>query len=370
MPRSRSRFRILVQLVLLVGLPLAVLVGLFGFGVYLGLEYREPVLTFERDVLRLDVAAVTDSVAPTSTTTPMTRPAAGSSALPSNAGDERAGAEVAGTPGAGSSPRGSNEATTPAMPVPDGGATPLAPAGSTPAAASPPIVAEPGVATPPSPGGRPVDPAVTLGEGVTPPAVPPAATDSVSMGLPVRVTVKVLVDRELIATEADWIAYVQRLVSRASAVYEHNFGIELALYGVSTWDVATRGVRAEALLEDVRARPREGAQLLIGLTSRPYDADIAGQGDLPGADSPINGAYAVVYAARHHDVPHLMTMLHEIGHIFGALDIPEGHAETARASFMNARLVGETTSPWIDPDNRRRIIARKALPFAPSPVEP
>ena len=280
---ARSRLRIVSQLFFLVGLPVLVLTGLFGGGVYLGLEHRERVLVFERDVLRLDVTVPPASASP--------QPGAASKIVTAQrqpVGAEREDVTVPAQP----SPQPPPQLVPPAKP--DGAALPDVLVDPSGAVADPPPGATPPGVAPALPNSAP--PATTPTEPSAVSAMPSA--EGPSLGLPVRVSVKVLVDSELIEREADWIAYVQRLVSKASQIYATNFGVELALYGVSTWDVATRGMRAEALLDDLRTRPREGAHLLIGLTSRPYDADIAGQGDLPTAQSPINGAYAVVYATN------------------------------------------------------------------------
>ncbi|HRI09792.1 MAG TPA: hypothetical protein PKW35_18345, partial [Nannocystaceae bacterium] len=51
----RLRFKALARLVLLLGLPVAFVVGLFGAGVYVGVDNRPAILAFEREWLGMEV---------------------------------------------------------------------------------------------------------------------------------------------------------------------------------------------------------------------------------------------------------------------------------------------------------------------------
>ncbi|MCA9712074.1 MAG: hypothetical protein KDK70_39930, partial [Myxococcales bacterium] len=216
----------------------------------------------------------------------------------------------------------------------------------------------------------------------TPLPVPEARVDPLDqahadrVAIPVTVRVKVLVDQSLIDERSDWIDYVQRTVSAASHVYEPLFGVRLELASVGRWAVPLEGMGAQDLLADLKAHSREGSDLLVGFTSRPFDGTTSGTADTPLDDSPFNGAYGVVYATPGHRRAHLRTLLHEVGHMFGAKDIvdPE-HPGWKGGSWMSYATVPETQEPWIDLDNRQRVIDRKDMPFAPeapgpSPTEP
>ncbi|MBC8069343.1 MAG: hypothetical protein IAG13_13490, partial [Deltaproteobacteria bacterium] len=229
----------------------------------------------------------------------------------------------------------------------------------------------------PTPAPAPVTPTATP----TPDVVvegPVATVDPLTGGLadrlamPVRVRIKVLVDDELTTERADWIDYVQRTVSRASQVYEQQFGITLELYAVARWPVATAGLGSDQLLDDLRARSREGADILIGMTARPLDGSVSGEAETPTTDSAFNGAHGVVYSTPRAREPHLRTMLHEVAHMFGALDITNRTDPAWQAaSWMSYAPVRDGQAPWIDADNRRRVLERKDRPFAPeSPVVP
>jgi hypothetical protein len=158
---------------------------------------------------------------------------------------------------------------------------------------------------------------------------------------------------------------VQRTVSRASHVYEQQFGISLELAGVGRWSVAPEGMGTAELLAELRGHPREGADIVLGFTSRPFDPAANGaETPLPG--DAFNGAHGVVYATPGHREAHLRTLLHEVAHLYGAVDVVDPAAPAHRAgSWMSYATVPETQAPWIDPANRQRILDRKDLPFAP-----
>jgi hypothetical protein len=323
------------KLVLLFGTPVALVVGLFSCGVVYGVEHRRGITSFERDWLGLDVDVPAAPAMPT---------------LPAVPG----GAPAATTPPAAAPPVAAPPATAPPV------ATPPAPPVAAPPVAAPPAAAPP-VAVPPT--------AVV-------PTTPATRTDPLAgdlaqrLALPVTVHVKVLIDDELIAAQPDWIDYVQRVVAAASATYEQQFGITLKLTSVGRWPVATAGLDADQLLADVRARAREGNDLLVGFTNRPWDDRTAGKADTPAAQSPYNGAYGVVYATPGHRNAHLRTLLHEVGHIFGATDITDASDPDFQAgSWMSYAGARETDAPWIDADNRRRILERKDKPFIPEPAQ-
>ena len=186
------------------------------------------------------------------------------------------------------------------------------------------------------------------------------------LALPTVVRIKVIVDQEFIAAHRDWIDDVQRTINIVDQQYQRLFGIELRLHAVGSWAVATAGLSSQQLLEDLRARPRESADVLLGMTARPLDFRIAGKADQALIDHRFNGAYAVVYSDSSADIPHLFGCLHEIGHLFGAVDIEDAKSlDYQRGSFMSYAVPKKGTEFWIDDGNRRRIIARKGYPFWP-----
>jgi hypothetical protein len=321
-----KRLKAIGKLGVLFGAPLALVLGLFGSGVYYGAKYRPELLGFERDWLGLDV-------------------------------------QVPERPASDGPSEGPEKPTGEAAPGDDDGANP---SGEDPPKPDSPPVRE----TPTPKPSEPQEPATT---SVAPVELPETRAEPLEgdlaerFGLPITTHVKVLVAPELIDVQPEWIDYVQRTVSQASRIYSKQFGIELELVGINRWPIATEGLSAQALLEDLEHRSREGADVLLGFTldsveriPRSSDAD----------ESPFNRAYAVVPATSgtersRHDA-HLRTTLREVGRMFGARTIVDPEDPQWQAgSWMSHAVVAEGQAPWIDGGNRRRILERKDKPFEP-----
>ena len=345
---NRKRIFAIGKLVVLFGTPIALVLGLFSCGVYCGVDNRAAILSFEREWLGMDVALPEDeSSAPAKPDDP-------TKVADAKTGEAKTGEPKTGEPKTGEPKTGEPSTET--------GEPPADPKTGTTAAPDP------------DPNPDPATPPTTEPTPTTEPAPPLTRTDPLEgdlatrLALPVTVHIKVLVDDELITARPDWIDYVQRVVSSASQTYEKQFGISLTLTSVGRWPVSTAGMSADELLQDVRSRPREGNDILVGFTNRPWDDRTAGKADTPTPESPFNGAYGVVYASPGRAHPHLRTLLHEVGHIFGALDITDPSEAAFRAgSWMSYAASRDTDAPWIDADNRRRILERKDMPFMPEP---
>lgn len=346
---NRKRIIAIGKLVLLFGTPLAVIFGLFSCGVYCGAQNREGITRFERDFLGLDVAVPGEPAAPA----PADAKAPDDGKAPADA----------------KAPDGK----VPDTKAPDDGkalADAKAPDSKIPDTKAPVDSKQP---TPvvPTPEPAPVVPPTATG-GVPAPLPPPATkVDPLAEPLATRlrssrvVRVKVLVDPSLVEAHPDWIDYVQRTVSRASQVYQEQLGISLELASVGRWSVASEGMGTAALLAELGDSSREGADVLLGLTSRPFDGDPAGA-DAPAPTAAFNGTRAVVYATPGHREEHLRTLLHEVSLLLGATDVAEPtDAAWVGGSWMSYAVVPETQAAWIDPANRQRILERKDLPFSP-----
>ncbi len=332
-----KRIKAVGKLLLLFGTPLLVVLGLFGSGVYVGNLYRHGVTSFEKEWLGLDI-----EVAPPHPGDDDSEEKDASD----DSSDEKDDSEKKDDPDDDSEKKEDDaghdkderpdEPDVKPEPVPE------------PAALTPPPV------EPPSP---PLAPLVDPLEGAL----------AGRLGVPVTVEVKVLVDDTLIEQHPDWIDYVQRTLSEASSIYEKQFGVTLELASVGRWGVPTAGMSSGELLEDVEARPREAAHLIVGFTGRPLDDRTSGKAFTPPEDGPYNGSAAVVYATRQRRNAHLRGLLHEVGHLFGALDITDPSAPGYKSgSWMSYAPVAPGQAPWIDPSNRSRVLARKDKPFAPT----
>ena len=352
-----KRAKAIGKLLLLFGTPLLVVLGLFGSGVYVGNLYRHGITSFEKEWLGLDVEVAPPHDAETSETTASSKDESDKGDK-SDKGDESDSDET---------PKPESSDAKPAA------ETPAKPAAETPA--KPDVDAAAPTTPTPEPPAKPA--AVPSEPVVTPPPAPEpelqakvdpldGALDS-RLGVPVRVGVKVFVDELLVEQHPDWIDYVQRTVSQASAVYTKQFGVSLELVSVGRWGVPTAGMSSAELLADVESRPREAAQLVVGLTGRPLDDRTSGKAYTPDEDSPFNGSAAVVYAHAQQGRrnPHVRGLLHEVGHLFGARDITDPSAPGYRSgSWMSYAPVRPDQAAWIDPANRARILERKDKPFA------
>ena len=313
---ASSRLRSLTKLTLLLGVPISLLLGLFGGGVYCGHNNREAILGFERDWLGMDVAL----------------PATPEPAKTEPAKTEPVKTEPVKTEPVKTEPvRPEPVKPEPVKPVVDATPTPVAPV----------LVA----VTDPVP--------VTVA-----PTLPLPDDLHARLAESVRVRVKVLVDPELVDRRPDWIAYVQRHVAWASQVLEAQVGVRLELRGVVVW-ASPEGSSADAQLADLQGRPRDGADLLLGLSSRGFD------GAPPVTTSPeFNAGYALVSANPASRAPHLRGMLYAVGQALGATAVTDPTAEAwLGGSFMANRRGPDSQPLALDADSRRRLLERKSLPF-------
>ncbi|MEX1367923.1 MAG: M12 family metallo-peptidase [Nannocystaceae bacterium] len=343
---NRKRILAVAKLVLLFGTPVAFVLGLFSGGVYCGVQNRARVASFERDWLGLDVE-VPD--------TPKAEPEATAAPEPKPEPEPEPGDGNDPTPAAAAPEASSSGGSVGATPSPEPAPGPPQPAPA-PAAEVPPAAVA-GVPAPRPDISAKVDPLDEAGVA--------------RLGIPVTVKVQVIVDASFIQSRSDWIDVVQRTVSSASRVYQEQFGITLELWSVGRWDVPDQGMSAAGLLADLQARPRQGANVLLGFTDRSFDGTVADKPVSPAADAPFNSAYGVVYGTTGHRESHLRTLLHELARMMGAKEIsnPQDPAWLA-GSFMSYAPVPETQALWIDAANRERVLERKDKPFAPAPIAP
>lgn len=385
---AKSRAQVTLKLLGLLALPVSVVALLFGFGVSLGAKHRLSILRFEKAIgfespLLAELEARGD--APWwKVRNPSVAKAAAEGAKPGAPPSGAATPEAKPT-GTGTTPAKPDAAASPSQPaipttapttdVP--GASPTSPTGVTspPAAGESPASGQgtgsaPAVNTPATntPGAN--TPAViTPAEPVEPPLVittdpvPEAYADALARIRVVRV--KVVVDDGYRGAHGAWMDDAQRLLGDASAVYEAHFGLRFDLVALSRWDVADGGLDSDALLEDLRGESRDGADVLIGITGRPLDrGEIDGKAEAPTSRDEVNGAHLVLYASGPDGRPQLRSLLHELGHLYGADDVLDPASDAwKKGSWMSYAPAREGASPWIDPKSRELVLQRKFLPF-------
>ncbi|MBK8263408.1 MAG: hypothetical protein IPK80_18940 [Nannocystis sp.] len=316
----RLRFKALAKLLLILGLPIALLLALFGAGVLFGLQHRPAILTFERDWLGMEVEVPppTPWIAP--------RIAALRAAL------------AAGPP-------------PPTSPVPK----------ATPPAAPPP-------ATPPLPEAAPPVPEATP---PVPEATPPrsdrapislAAADPLSEDLrplhlqPRRLTVKVFLDPRLADTRPDPFSYAQSTVRWADEPLSAQLGLRLELHGVIRWTEPGEGGLADPLAQ-LCASPSEGADLRVAFLSDAFTETRELTGD---------GCLLVLRNSRSAAAPHLRSLLFAVGRYLGAAAILDPTSEAWRSGSWMADVLADDARPLtLDPASRRDLLKRKESPTWP-----
>lgn len=244
---------------------------------------------------------------------------------------------------------------------------------------------EPSVETPPSEPEEPEPdkPEPEQPEPETPEPKPEPEQPEVADGLPVAkadpvgpelrqrfeearvVDVLIMVDPALVVARQDWLGYIASLFESTRASFEVLFGIDLQLHGVIVWDDAV-GADADRLLEDLAAREREGADMVIGLLAR----------EQPHGFAPARwtgehtGDHALVFADLAQSDRYYRNLLRALALLFGA-EPTNDSASKQLGSFMSDAAPRADAGPTLDPENRGLVIINKRRPIAePKPVEP
>ncbi len=332
----RLRFKALARLVLLLGLPVAFVVGLFGAGVYVGVDNRPAILAFEREWLGMEVEVPPPVAGPWF-------------------GERLAAARVAATKPTAPEPKPPTPETTPKPPTPE---TTPEPKPSTPETTPEPKPPEPKPPTPegPSLATAPARPAMPLTLAL------PEPLDGELQGLfraPREVAVKVYVDPALALSVADPIAYAQRTIEWASQVLDSQVRVELRVDAVALWRGRPTG--QGAALEDLCRRPDEGAEVRIGLVAESF-AD-------PEVVSEDASCVIVGKSPRSRQAPHLRTLLFALGRRFGAAPITDNGSEAFRRGSWMADVLADDSQPlWLDPASRAAVLRGKAGGAGPTEV--
>lgn len=231
---------------------------------------------------------------------------------------------------------------------------------------------------PPAMAGPVVDASTDAGNVIAPvDAGAPAAPEAPSLVAPgspakaiVSVRLKVLVDERFIRQQPQWLSVVQQSVAEASRAYQQRVGIELVLVGIVSWPRALQGLDAAALFADLRTRPREGADILLGMLSVPLDATARAE-VAPSPTGLPNGAYAIA-GLGETSPPHVRTILWAVGRLLGARPLPEtAGSDIALGSWMGDGPEPADGKPWLDLENIQRLHERRGRPFERAPgLEP
>ncbi len=404
---ERSRLTLVLRLGLLLGLPVAVIAGLFCFGVWLGARNGPAVRGFEREVLGLKIPdeadadktlgqrifgptkerwlgpekpkAIGDAIAQSAKTPGNSQP--GNSQPRNSPGTNPDVAANGATAGTAPATQGNSTGTgtsTPANGDPTNatnasGTTGTAPTGSSAGAGTSTSGGTPALVDPLDTPIAIATPLTALEDKDPERAQANLAAAIAALKKPRRVAVKLLVERAWVQEHPAWIDEMQRLVAHASADYTALLGIEFEIHAIAIWEINSASLSLEDLHKDLRARSREDADILVGIATKSSTTGSTGLADSPVTLADLtksktapefHGAYAVVLSTPGLRQPHLHTLLHELGHLFGATDIetPDTPGWSA-GSIMSYIAVNESVAPHFDPVNRQRMLLRKHLPF-------
>jgi len=170
----------------------------------------------------------------------------------------------------------------------------------------------------------------------------------------------------------------QRLVVGASDSFEVLFGVELRLQGALVWTPDPTADPA-SLLADLEARERHGADLVIGLLARSRPDDWAPETEpkdpaLVGRDSDrIGGSSALVFADLARNERYYQSFMRTLAGLLGATPVTDPSSEAwLRGSFMrdappNPGSRDQAAAPWLDAQNRTRVITTKHRRFRGEP---
>ena len=334
---NTTRIKALAKLTLLLGVPLALLAGLFSTGVYVGVQNRAGILAFEHNWLGIDVEVpgAEDSKAPGDDTKKPDGETPDGKATPTPAPTKEPPSEKSG----GSTKVGG--ADTKATPTPT-----------------------PGPETHPKP-----EPAVT-GPKPSPYRVAtpgPMSEDGERQLLRKRrIRVKVLVDRAIIQRGGDWISDVQDTVRWTSEALDVQVGVQLELVGVVTWYANTLDMTDEQLRDNLESHVGEGADAILGFTNRSLITAVASATPKPPAAR--LGSLGLVYSEPEAAGPRVHGLLYAIGEMLGAQPIALAeHPDWIAGSWMSGAPLQTARPLTLDAANQRRILERKQLEFTPVP---
>lgn len=330
---AQSKGKIIAKLLLLLGLPLALIGGLFLAGVYTGVRHSHAVTKFEYEVLGLDVE-ITAPPRPNNgdaSPSPAT-PAAAPGPAPGAPERGTGGAEAATTVGESAAAPGTGADGRPPQPGTDPHERPTTPS-STPSATRDPLAWW----------SRATWPALT-------------GTEAGALAKTRVVKVAMLVAPEVVGANEDWIAYARTNLAVATGLLRDAVGVRLELVAV------LRGAGGSASRELTQASAYADIVLLL--------AGTAAEAEVLGGDREHHAWGVVVPMGDGQAPPHAQPLLRGLGEALGAEVISDATDEAWKSgSWMRLAPLGELEEVTLDAANRGRILRMKQREFARPAVE-
>jgi hypothetical protein len=139
------------------------------------------------------------------------------------------------------------------------------------------------------------------------------------------VRLKVVADEEF-RKKTSWILDVRRWLDSASRFFGKNFGLELKVEDIEPWfSNNTKGSIYELMADLIKKKDRFGYDVVLGFTAQPFLGP-----ESSGIASYLNG-YVLVQKLRD-DSLNKLTVIHELCHLFGAIDLAEDYSIMARSN--------------------------------------
>jgi hypothetical protein len=165
----------------------------------------------------------------------------------------------------------------------------------------------------------------------------------------VRLFVRAAADGDYRDAHPDWRSRVPDLLAAAGRRFTDEFGIRLNFLGVEAWDRKDRASDYTTILARAeKSIDRKGAQILVVLIGRDPNPDDAGRWVDVGVAHYLGHALVLGDESK---------LVHELGHLFGAVDYAPGDPGYDDETIYSYRNAARTDR--IDPANRSRILRNK-----------
>lgn len=166
---------------------------------------------------------------------------------------------------------------------------------------------------------------------------------------PVALYVRVAADQSYRGLHADWKTHIPEAFDAAAARFKSEFDIRLTLLNVDAWE-RPEGLDdyAGILKYALRKLDRRGADIFVVMTAK----DAGRERDSRWRDAGV--AFALGNCAVVGDDA---LLVHEMGHLFGAVDYPPGSPLYDEVTTYSYKY--DTRTDTVDPANRARIMKNK-----------
>jgi hypothetical protein len=166
---------------------------------------------------------------------------------------------------------------------------------------------------------------------------------------PVRLYIRAEADQDYRALHSDWKTRLAALLDAAAGRFVEAFDIRFTVLGIGAWERPSRLADYAGLLAYAERKiDRRGAQIVVLMT-----------GQDEGAAEPDRwlDVGAAHYLGNCVIVGDEALLLHELGHLFGAVDYPPGRPGYEDETIYSYKFAGRTER--LDAPNRARILDHK-----------